>query len=50
MIAVIILMVTMTDSAPLWHGLTFLFIGPLAACAGGTLRVARQTGRGGRVT
>ncbi len=45
MIAVVILMVTMTDSAPLWYGLTFLIIGPLAACAGGILRVAGQTGR-----
>jgi hypothetical protein len=50
MIAVVILMVTMSGSAPLWYGLTFLIIGPLAACAGGTLRVGRQTGRGRRVT
>jgi hypothetical protein len=50
MIAVVILMVTMSGSAPLWYGLTFLIIGPLAACAGGTLRIGRQTGRGRRVT
>jgi len=50
MIAVVILMVTMTDSAPLWYGLTFLIIGPLAALAGGTLHVGRRTGRGRQVT
>jgi hypothetical protein len=46
MIAVVILMVTMTDSAPLWYGLTFLIMAPLAALAGGTLHVGRRTGRG----
>jgi len=48
MIAVVILMVTMSDSAPLWYGLAFLIVGPLAALAGGTLRRGRRTGGGGR--
>jgi hypothetical protein len=43
-IAVVILMVTMSDSAPLWYGLVFLIVGPLAALAGGTLRRDRRTG------
>jgi hypothetical protein len=41
MIAVVILMVTMSGSAPLWYGLTFLIVGPLAALAGGTLRFTK---------
>jgi hypothetical protein len=34
---VVHLLVTMTGSAPLWYGVTFLIGGPLAALAGGTL-------------
>jgi hypothetical protein len=49
-IAVVILMVTTSDRAPLWYGLTFLIIGPLAALAGGTLHVGRRMCRGRRVT
>jgi hypothetical protein len=48
MIAVVILMVTMSDSAPLWYGLTFLIVGPLAALAGGTLYFTKDTRRAGR--
>jgi hypothetical protein len=48
MIAVVILMVTMSDSAPLWYGLAFLIVGPLAALAGGTLCRGRRTGGAGR--
>lgn len=45
MIVIVILFMTMTDSAPLWYGLTFLVFGPLAALAGGTVcRVGRSDG------
>jgi hypothetical protein len=48
MIAVVILMVTMSDSAPLGYGLAFLIVGPLAALAGGTLCRGGRTGGRGR--
>jgi hypothetical protein len=47
-IAVVILMLTMSDSAPLWYGLVFLIVGPLAALAGGTLCRNRRTGGASR--
>lgn len=43
LIAVVLLMATMSGSAPLWYGLTFLIVGPVAALAGGTLCLARRT-------
>jgi len=45
MIGVATLMVTKSDSAPLWYALVFLIIGPLAALGGGALRVGGHTGR-----
>jgi hypothetical protein len=48
MIVVAVLMMTITDSAPLWYGLAFLVVGPLAALAGGTLCRGRRTGGAGR--
>ena len=48
MIVVAVLMMTMSGSAPLWYGLTFLIVGPLAALAGGTLCRGRRTGGAGR--
>jgi hypothetical protein len=43
MISVAILMVTQSDSAPLWYQLAFLIAGPLASFAGGTLFLKKQT-------
>jgi len=40
-LAVVILMLTMPTSAPLWYGLAFLVFGPLAAFLGGTFRLTR---------
>ena len=48
MIAVAVLMMTMSGRAPLWYGLAFLVFGPLAALAGGTLCRGRRTGGSGR--
>jgi hypothetical protein len=41
-IVAIILMVSPSDTAPLWYQLTFLVFGPMAATAGGALRVGRR--------
>lgn len=49
MLVVAVLMVTMSDSAPLWYGLAFLIVGPLAALAGGTLCRSKRTRAAGRV-
>lgn len=43
MIAVAILMVIRSDSAPLWYQIAFLIGGPLVSLAGGTLFARRQT-------
>jgi hypothetical protein len=43
MISVSALMVTRSESAPLWYQLAFLIVGPLASLAGGTLFLRRQT-------
>jgi hypothetical protein len=43
---IVVLFVTMRDSAPLWYGLAFLVFGPVAALAGGALCRVRRTGRG----
>jgi hypothetical protein len=48
LIAVVILMVTASGSAPLWYGLTFLVFGPVAALAGGTLCLTARTRRADR--
>ena len=48
MIVVAVLMMTMTGSEPLWYGLTFLVVGPLAALAGGALCRGRRRGGAGR--
>jgi hypothetical protein len=45
MLVVGALLVTMPESAPLWYGLTFLMVGPVAALAGGTLCRVRRHGR-----
>jgi hypothetical protein len=45
LITVVILLMTMSGSAPFWYGLTFLVGGPLAALAGGTLCLKHRTGR-----
>src|SRR5262245_12735309 len=45
-VVVAMLMATMNGSAPLWYGLTFLVIGPLAALAGGTLSPAKADRQG----
>ncbi|MPZ17336.1 MAG: hypothetical protein GEV06_05415 [Luteitalea sp.] len=45
LIVVIVLFVTMPNSAPLWYGVTFLIAGPVAALAGGWLNVTRRSGR-----
>jgi hypothetical protein len=37
LMAVVSLLVTVSESAPLWYGVLFLIGGPLAALAGGTL-------------
>ena len=47
-IAVAVLMVTISDSAPLWYGFTFLIAGPLAALAGGRLNFTRRARRARR--
>jgi len=39
---VVVLFVTVPDSAPLWYGLTFLIAGPAAALAGGWLNLIRR--------
>jgi drug/metabolite transporter superfamily protein YnfA len=44
-IVVAVLFATIPNSAPLWYGLTFLIAGPVAALAGGWLKVTRRTGR-----
>jgi hypothetical protein len=43
-LVIVVLFVTMRDSAPLWYGLVFLVFGPVAALAGGTLYRIRRTG------
>ena len=43
-LVIVVLFVSMRDSAPLWYGLTFLIFGPVAALAGGTLCRVRRTG------
>jgi hypothetical protein len=48
MIVVAVLMATMTGGAPLWYGLAFLVVGPLAVLAGGALCRGRRTGGAGR--
>jgi hypothetical protein len=48
MIVVAVLMATMRGSEPLWYGLAFLILGPLAALAGGALCHGRRTGGTGR--
>jgi hypothetical protein len=48
MIVVAVLMVTVSGSAPLWYGLAFLIVGPLAALAGGALGRGRRTRGAGR--
>jgi hypothetical protein len=48
MIVVAVLMMTMSGSAPLWYGVAFLVVGPLATLAGGTLCRGRRTGSVGR--
>jgi hypothetical protein len=45
LIAVVVLLMTRSDSTPLWYGLTFLVGGPLASLAGGTLCFKCGTGR-----
>lgn len=40
-VAVVILMLTMPKSAPLWYGFGFLVFGPLAALLGGTFCLTR---------
>lgn len=42
--AVAMLMLTSSGSAPLWYVLIFLILGPLAALAGGALRVGWRAG------
>jgi hypothetical protein len=44
-IVIVVLFLTMRDSAPLWYGLTFLIFGPLAALGGGALCRVKRTGR-----
>ncbi len=44
-LAVVILMVTMPTSAPLWYGLAFLMFGPLAAFLGGAFHLPRARGQ-----
>lgn len=48
MLVVAVLMMTMSGSAPLWYGLAFLVVGPLATLTGGTLCRGRRTGGAGR--
>jgi hypothetical protein len=48
MLVVAVLMTTTSGSAPLWYGLAFLVVGPLATLAGGTLCRDRRTGGAGR--
>jgi hypothetical protein len=43
LMAVVSLLVTVSESAPLWYGVLFLIGGPLAALAGGTLCRRRST-------
>jgi hypothetical protein len=43
LMVVVSLLVTMSESAPLWYGVMFLVGGPLAALAGGTLCRTRNT-------
>jgi hypothetical protein len=45
LIVVIVLFVTMPNSAPFWYGVTFLIAGPVAALAGGWLNATRRSGR-----
>lgn len=45
MISVAVLMVTKSDSVPLWYQLAFLIAGPLASWAGGTLFLKKRTRR-----
>jgi hypothetical protein len=49
-VGVAVLMVTRSDTAPLWYALIFLVIGPLAALAGGALRVRVRVGRVSRTS
>ncbi len=42
---VVALLATVPGSAPLWHGLTFLIAGPVAALAGGRLSLRRRAQR-----
>ena len=48
MIVVAVLMMTMSGSAPLWYGVAFLVVGPLATLTGGTLCRGRRTAGAGR--
>ena len=48
MIVVAVLMMTMSGSAPLWYGVAFLVVGPLATLAGGALCRGRCAGSTGR--
>jgi len=43
MIGVAVLMVTMSDTVPLWYQLAFLVVRPSASLAAGTLFLRRQT-------
>ncbi len=45
LIVVIVLFVTMPNSAPFWYGVTFLIAGPVAALAGGWLNATRRSWR-----
>jgi hypothetical protein len=45
LIVVIVLLVTMPNSAPFWYGVTFLIAGPVAALVGGWLNVTRRSAR-----
>jgi hypothetical protein len=44
LIAVVALMATTGDNAPLWYQVTFLTVGPLAALTGGTLAGQKRAG------
>jgi hypothetical protein len=42
-VVAVVLMASPSDTAPAWYQLTFLVLGPLAAHAGGVLRVSRRS-------
>jgi hypothetical protein len=48
LIVVVVLFVTMPNSAPFWYGVIFLIAGPVVALAGGWLNVTRRSGRAHR--